>query len=275
MVERLISLRREGVCSVCSSPVDAGVKAWWTPESRSVTCTSCRSTTPSKAGQSRTATSTGQAGASAQREHDRRAARREDRIRKHIPIPIVADAYLALTNEPQSTRAWARGATGERKAASFLDAVVSDSVRVLHDRRTPGSTANIDHIVVAPSGVFVIDTKRYKGRPHLRNVGGLLRKDVRLYVGSRDCSKLVDGMTKQIMAVDQACADLMTGDPPAFVRPVLCFAEWGILDKAFAIGGVLVDGPRSISRTVRQPGPLTPERVAAIAERLLQRLPAG
>ncbi|MEO6532232.1 MAG: nuclease-related domain-containing protein [Pseudolysinimonas sp.] len=33
--------------------------------------------------------------------------------------------------------------------------------RCLRDRRIPGSKANIDHVVRAPRGVFVIDAKRY------------------------------------------------------------------------------------------------------------------
>jgi len=32
--------------------------------------------------------------------------------------------------------------------------------------------ANIDHIVVCPSGVVVIDAKRYRGRPSLQTQGG-------------------------------------------------------------------------------------------------------
>ncbi len=35
---------------------------------------------------------------------------------------------------------------------------------MLHDRRIPGSRANIDHIAIATSGVWVIDAKRYKGK---------------------------------------------------------------------------------------------------------------
>jgi hypothetical protein len=35
-------------------------------------------------------------------------------------------------------------------------------VAVLHDRRIPGSRANIDHIAIAATGVWVIDSKRYK-----------------------------------------------------------------------------------------------------------------
>jgi hypothetical protein len=34
----------------------------------------------------------------------------------------------------------------------------------LHDRRMPCSQANIDHIVLVPSGVWVIDSKRVRGR---------------------------------------------------------------------------------------------------------------
>src|SRR5690606_40342596 len=72
-------------------------------------------------------------------------------------------------------------------------------VRLLHDRRIPGTRANIDHIAVGPTGVHVIDAKRYKGRPSLRVEGGLLRPRVeKLLVGSRDCTRLVEGGHKQV-----------------------------------------------------------------------------
>jgi hypothetical protein len=34
---------------------------------------------------------------------------------------------------------------------------------VLHDLAVPGSPANIDHLVIGPSGVFVIDSKQWTG----------------------------------------------------------------------------------------------------------------
>jgi hypothetical protein len=34
---------------------------------------------------------------------------------------------------------------------------------VLHDREVPGTRANIDHLVVAGDGVWVVDTKRWAG----------------------------------------------------------------------------------------------------------------
>lgn len=33
---------------------------------------------------------------------------------------------------------------------------------------------NIDHLTVTPTGVYLIDAKKYRGRPHLKVEGGLL-----------------------------------------------------------------------------------------------------
>lgn len=74
-------------------------------------------------------------GASARREHERRRAKREANVRaKH---PRIGGLILALQPDPQSTTAWATGAEGKEKFGARLNAVVSDHVRVLHDRRIP------------------------------------------------------------------------------------------------------------------------------------------
>jgi Nuclease-related domain len=42
---------------------------------------------------------------------------------------------------------------------------------VLHDLAIPGSQANIDHLVIGPGGVAVIDSKQYRGRLRLDSYG--------------------------------------------------------------------------------------------------------
>ena len=71
---------------------------------------------------------------------------------------------LALGGAPHHETAWARGASGEEYVARSSAKYLNDEACVLHDRRVPGSQANIDHIAVAPSGVWVIDSKCYKGK---------------------------------------------------------------------------------------------------------------
>ena len=81
-------------------------------------------------------------------------------------------------------------------------------MRVLHDRGIPGSRANLDHVVVCPSGGYVVDAKRYQGRPQHVVEGGLFtpRKE-KLLVGLRDCTKLVEAGLKQAGLEREALAD--------------------------------------------------------------------
>src|SRR4029077_12190747 len=93
--------------------------------------------------------------------------------------------------------AWAYGAQGERALGGLLNRLRDDGMSVLHDRRIPSSRANIDHIVVGPAGVFVVDAKNYKGRVERRARGGFFSTDYRLFVGGRDNTALIAGMTKR------------------------------------------------------------------------------
>lgn len=154
---------------------------------------------------------------------------------------------VALADEKQSTRAWATGAIGEEKLGALLDKLASGSMSVLHDRRIPRTRANIDHMVVSSAGVWVIDAKRYKGRPSLHIEGGFLRPRVeKVYVGRRDCTTLVDGVIKQ-MGLVQA----VVGDIP--VVGSLCFveADWPLIGGSFVSREVHVVWPAKLATLLR------------------------
>jgi hypothetical protein len=69
--------------------------------------------------------------------------------------------------------AWRRGAAGERRTARLLGPLERHGWVVLHDLAVPGSQANIDHLAIGPGGVFVIDSKQYRGRLQLDPSGRL------------------------------------------------------------------------------------------------------
>lgn len=181
-----------------------------------------------------------EAGASARREYERRRDNREQRIRAEHPK--LGGLIVALTDDPQSTKAWERGAVGEELMARRLTDL-PDTFRVLHDRRIRGTRANIDHIAIGPAGVWVIDAKRYVGkRPALRVAGGLIRPRVEsLRIGGRDGTKLVQGVQSQ---VERVIAVLGETVPP--VTGVLCFleADWPLIGGCFSVDGVQVLWPR-------------------------------
>ena len=190
----------------------------------------------------------GTPGASARREYERRQARHEAGIRERHPK--LGGFFLAVTDEPQSTKAWDTGAIGEERLGQKLNELASDTIRILHDRRIPATRANIDHIAVTPTGVYVIDPKRYSGRPTLKVEGGLLRpRTEKLLVGGRDRTKLVDGVLKQVGIVRAIVGD----DVP--VVGVLCFieADWPLIGGSFTTRGVEVLWPKKLySRLTEQ-----------------------
>lgn len=150
-----------------------------------------------------------------------------------------------------------------------------EGLLALHDRRVPGGRANIDHIVVSPAGVFVIDAKHYLGKIEIRNRGWFLRPDHRLYVGRRDCSAFATGLGWQVAAV--AAALTAAGiDPLPPVTPVLCFVEgeWPLFSPPDAYAGVRLEGTKSIRKLVASPVVLDPPLIDRLARLLATATPA-
>jgi hypothetical protein len=284
-------LRYAGACRSCGAELPAGTPALYERASKTVSCLVCpppatdgaligsvvsvdqalaeAQVTPTLAAEAADTVQPGVAGASARREFERRRANREQRIRtKH---PRLAGLMLAVSDEPQSTKAWAVGANGEEALGRRLDSLAGPRVRVLHDRRIPRTRANIDHIVVCPAGVLVVDAKQYKGRPHLRVEGGFfVQRTEKLMVGSRDCSKLVDGVLKQVDLVATAVSD-----ETVQVRGYLCFvaADWPLLGGSFATRGVTTLWPKKLDSVIAEPGRLGEDEVGGIHERLARAFP--
>jgi hypothetical protein len=257
--DKQMKLRYAGVCRLCGEAIPAGADAIYERSTKTVRCITC---SPSSAAVTHTSSESGVAGSSARREYERRRAKDEARLRdKWGRLGGVA---VALAGERQSTKAWDRGAVGEERLGAHLDSLRSDDIAILHDRRIPGSRANIDHIAITRAGVWVIDAKRYQGkRPDLRVEGGILRPRVeKLIVGGRDRTKLVDGTLWQTQLVRDAVGD-------ASVTGVLCFvdADWPLIGGSFTTRGVHVVWPKRLAKLLSAPGDETVD-VAAMREAL-------
>jgi hypothetical protein len=117
-----------------------------------------------------------------------------------------ASAYRESLRQAGSrdARAWRAGAIGE----SIVGRMLADAaVRTVHDRRVPGSDANIDHIAIAPSGVYVIDAKNYTDRPRVDTYAGSDTTPRRLLIGREDHTHLVHAVRRQVRVVEAALDD--------------------------------------------------------------------
>jgi hypothetical protein len=267
--DKRMRLRYAGACRVCGADLPARADAIYERSSKTVRCLMHVEADDTAAVEVATdPIDVGTPGASARREFERRKAGREKRVRaKH---PKIGGLLHAFSDEPQSTTAWNTGALGEERLGNRLNELASDRLRVLHDRRIPGSRANIDHLAVTSTGVYVIDAKKYTGRPRLKIEGGLLRpRTEMLIVGDRDRTKVVDGVLKQIDVVK----GLLSVDIP--VHGVLCFveADWPLIGGSFKTRGVSVLWPKKLYPDLQVQGLVTNEEIVEIHRFLATALP--
>lgn len=279
-------LRYAGTCRRCGATVAAGEQATYFRAEKQVECLSCHGDAPKLVPTAPVVgrpepepepepepVDVGTAGASARREHQRRATRREQKVR--AAHPRVGGLLLALTDDPQSTKAWDQGARGEELLAKRLDGLAAHGVLVLHDRRIRGTQANIDHLAISAAGVFVIDAKRYKGRPTLKVEGGLLRpRTETLLVGRRTCTNLLTGIGRQVGLVEKALSDFPLG---VAVSGMLCFveADWPLFGGSFTTSGIDVLGPGKAAEKITRGGPVRPEQAAALHRHLASVFPVA
>jgi hypothetical protein len=174
----------------------------------------------------------------------------------------------ALAPPNPATIAWDRGSQGEEVVGRYLTDRVGRAGVVLHDRGIPGSRANIDHVAIVASGVWVIDTKRYRGRVEQR--GGWLRRSSTLFVHRQNRNNLVVAALRQRQLVQRAVG------PKVTVQSALCFtdADWGFVARPFRIDDVLVSWPRRLGETLAQPGPLDSSGIASLAAAVSDAFPA-
>jgi len=277
MATRILSLRYPTTCCACRRSLPSGLRAHWDADAHRTTCLECMPVQVPEASHDAgtdlggpPALDGGQAGASADREGRRRHDNRDARIR--AAHPHIGGFLLAVSDDPASTKAWAKGAVGERKVAACLDSLARQSVMALHDRRIPGSRANIDHIAIGPSGVFVIDAKRHAGKVTTVSTGSFFRPGPdQLRVGGRDGTKLVEAMAHQVDAV----RNVLRGEGAGIsVIPMLCFvdAEWPLFPKPLVIDGVWIGWAKAMAEVVAKPGPLGSVEVASMVRSLAEVL---
>lgn len=87
----------------------------------------------------------------------------------HFTLAVILIAYTVLAMRLVRIRRdrdqWRLGYRGERAVGQILDKLMLDGCRVYHDYPL-SKNWNLDHVVVAPSGVYAVETKtRTKRKP--------------------------------------------------------------------------------------------------------------
>lgn len=180
---------------------------------------------------------------------------------------VLAGAIVvigSLFTTPQTITAWAIGAVGEARTASYLEQLIDEGFRVIHDRAIPGSRANIDHIVIGPPGIVVVETKSFKGRLRVRGL--------EVYVDGRRRTGMIEEVRREALAVQIALADEIEAHGYR-IGAIICVHRADLPWRRVQVDGIPIVAGRGLVKILRgAPGQLSQAEVEHLAGLVAARL---
>jgi hypothetical protein len=135
----------------------------------------------------------------------------------------------------------------------------------LNGLRTPSGRRRVDHLIVAPSGIYAVEDRAWRGQVAVT--------DDQLYVDGRRRAGVPEGTLRTASAVSATLADELAPAGPG-VTPVICLPGTDAAWRTWQVQGVIVVCGRGLGRMVRERpavmGADTVVRLALVADRLLE-----
>jgi Nuclease-related domain len=174
-----------------------------------------------------------------------------------IALVVAALAWSRLRFRPSSEAVmWRRQAATQRRTAGRLAPMAEEGWLVLHDVTLPGWLDSLEHLVVGPTGVWVVGSWQRRRRQARRNpnVSGPTAATLR-------------GLRGKVEAI----VDLLEGGARVPVRGLVCLQRsWARCPRS--VQGVRVATPGQLAQVVRSGSPIAPDQVEWAADRLLALL---
>lgn len=188
--------------------------------------------------------------------------------------PIGGSAALREARAQHDSN-WRKGAIGEFMMSRYLYKNLPKEMVILNDREVPGMQGNIDHLVVAPSGIWIVDTKKWKGKIEYR-AESFDSIDARLLVNGEDRTSKIEKVYEQVISVAQ-----IVNDPKVPLNQAVVFAwgEWSTksslrlrLGKPYLHEGILITSPNVLIKRICKSGPLNSDQIRRLSDLLDEKL---
>lgn len=168
----------------------------------------------------------------------------------------------------EERRRCALGFHGERAVGEEINQLLSDGCRVFHD--VPMEPyGNVDHVIVAPSGVYAVETKTRRKRKVSRGK----REHVVVFDGKAlhfPQGPDIDSPAQARQQADRMRVFLTSAvGEPVKVSPLLTIPGWWVENRVKE--GVKVVNPKQIRGAVVGPTKLTPSLIGRICHQLNQK----
>lgn len=182
-------------------------------------------------------------------------------------LAVLLGKLIAIVKERDN---WRFGFSAERAVGEQVNQLMAEGCRVFHDFPLDGH-GNVDHIVVAPTGVFAIETraKRKGAASNTQQAHEVIYDGQALeYPFLTETQDLT--ITREIAArLEKYLAPYFSEPVP--IQPILTLPGWYVISRA--LGDVIVVNPKMLDIAILSPAqnPLTPERIKEISQLIDQK----
>jgi hypothetical protein len=175
-----------------------------------------------------------------------------------LAVSIAAAAFL-WRDDLVVVHRRVQGAVGEETVGALLAPLEAEGFVVVHDLDT--GRGNVDHVVVGPTGIFVIETKAWTGRVYLK-------PGPRLMCGAREEDRTISQVLAEVFEVRRRLRHVgMDGWVEAFVALTATRLPKGEID----LRGVRVVEAAAIPDAIRASRPRFTETQVARAAAVILR----
>lgn len=149
--------------------------------------------------------------------------------------------------------------------AAFLDRHLHASSVVLHARSIPGDAPTADHVVVAPSGIWLVDVLHATGRLQVHTHGTPRAGATVLRIDGKNMTDSIDRIDWRTESVAGLLA--LAGLAAVSIRRAVCVTgcEWPRESHGFHVHGTEIVRPERFVDLANSPAWLSPETIAAAA----------
>ncbi|MEX2213236.1 MAG: nuclease-related domain-containing protein [Phycisphaeraceae bacterium] len=146
-----------------------------------------------------------------------------------VAATVIAIGIWKITKAIADLRNVKLGLRGEKAVGQFIEVVRAAGYFVLHDlidRRSDGSEYNVDHVLIGPGGIFVLETKT-RSKPARGDA--IVRYDGdRVSVDGGPWDEEPVRQVKAAVSTVRRILEETTGRADIPIRPVLLFPGWFI-----------------------------------------------
>ncbi|NCD32272.1 MAG: NERD domain-containing protein [Spartobacteria bacterium] len=194
-------------------------------------------------------------------------------IRALFPLPAMSSStagtvllimcggfWFLMRKANNAYTGFVKGARGEERTAQTLR-LLSHDFTVFHGVNVTGGKNDVDHLVIGPTGVLVIETKNWSGEIKVE------QQEI-LYNGMKPSRPPLD----QVKKAAQQVAAMLGTDDGLDVTPVLCFISGEHAVKTAGVSGVIITSPEHLLDVVRQNSVVSvnPDQTLKLIEKVKQ-----